>query len=412
MTAPKLKFKDITGNAHLNWRKVKLSEVTSLITKGTTPTSLGHAFQKHGINFIKVESLSNQGSFIKNKFAYIDQETNSKLLRSQLSVGDVLFSIAGVIGRTAVVTPDILPANTNQALAIIRPQSKSILNSNFLHFALNSETVKKISQDASSQLAQANLSLGDLANLTLDLPTIDEQEKISSFLFSIDEKISLLIKKYELLSTFKKGVIQRIFNQDIRFKDTNSRKFPDWMDTRLKEVVEKFIVPMRDKPKLLNGDIPWCRIEDFNGRYLYSSKSNQGVSLKSAVEMNLKIYPVNTLLVSCSANLGVCAIVKRELITNQTFIGLFPNPQILDIEFFYHLMTLSAAKLNKLSSGTTISYLSREQFENFSISIPVIEEQRKIASFLSLIEDSISNIQKQLELTQQYKQGLLQQMFV
>jgi type I restriction enzyme S subunit len=75
-------------------------------------------------------------------------------------------------------------------------------------------------------------------------------------------------------------------------------------------------------------------------------------------------------------------------------------------------MTLSAAKLNKLSSGTTISYLSREQFENFSISIPVIEEQRKIASFLSLIEDSISNIQKQLEHTQQYKQGLLQQMFV
>ena len=99
---------------------VRLGDVATVITKGTTPTTVGFDFQDNGINFIKVESISEDCNFNTDKFAFISDECNKKLFRSQLKENDVLFSIAGAIGRTAIVNNKVLPANTNQALAIIR----------------------------------------------------------------------------------------------------------------------------------------------------------------------------------------------------------------------------------------------------------------------------------------------------
>ena len=144
----------------------------------------------------------------------------------------------------------------------------------------------------------------------------------------------------------------------LRFKEFSG----EWEEKKLEDLCENFIVPMRDKPKDLTGIIPWCRIEDFNGKYLSSSKTNQGVSEEVVKEMNLKIFPIDTLLVSCSANLGKCAIIKKNLITNQTFIGLVPIKNKIHIEYFYYLMLLQERKLNLMSSGTTISYLSKDEF--------------------------------------------------
>jgi type I restriction enzyme, S subunit len=93
-----------------NWTENLLSNHVSLITKGTTPTSLGKSFKESGINFIKAESITEAGEFILDSFAYIDEETHELLKRSQLHDGDILFSIAGVLGRIAIVNSSILPA--------------------------------------------------------------------------------------------------------------------------------------------------------------------------------------------------------------------------------------------------------------------------------------------------------------
>ena len=121
---------------------MKLGDICEVITKGTTPTSLGLKFSDAGVNFIKIESISESGNFLKEKFAYISKECHTKLSRSQLKEGDLLFSIAGVIGRTAIVTKDILPANTNQAIAIIRlkEEYKGLRELIYLYF--NSPLIK------------------------------------------------------------------------------------------------------------------------------------------------------------------------------------------------------------------------------------------------------------------------------
>lgn len=260
--------------------------------------------------------------------------------------------------------------------------------------------------------AQPKLNQEICLQIPIKYPTQPEQQKIADFLTAMDERIQKLSRKKELLEQYKKGVMQQIFSQQIRFKDDNGNNYPDWEEKRLDEIVGQFIVPMRDKPKQLDGEIPWCRIEDFDGMYLTRSKSNQGVSYNTVKEMNLKIYPVNTLLVSCSAYLGRCAIVKKELITNQTFIGLVPLVNKVNVEFLYYVMRLQEVKLNALSSGTTISYLSRAQFEKYKVLIPHLKEQQKIADYLSSIDNKIAVVNKELEQSQNFKKGLLQQMFV
>ena len=106
------------GEIPLTWDLVKLEEVTQLITKGTTPTTYGYKFEDNGVNFIKVENL--RQSINSNELLKISYECHEKLQRSQLQIGDILFSIAGTLGSTYIVDESILPCNTNQALSIIR----------------------------------------------------------------------------------------------------------------------------------------------------------------------------------------------------------------------------------------------------------------------------------------------------
>lgn len=185
----------------------------------------------------------------------------------------------------------------------------------------------------------------------------------------------------------------------------------EWVIKSLDKVVDDFIVPMRDKPKKLDGEIPWCRIEDFDGMYLSCSKSNQGVSVETVKEMNLKVYPVNTLLVSCSADLGRCAITQKALVTNQTFIGLVPDMEKVNTVYLYYVLSNSRNELNARSSGTTISYLSRQQFEKFEIIIPKPKEQQKIASCLSSLDEEITAQYQKLDALKTHKKGLMQNLF-
>ena len=183
-----------------------------------------------------------------------------------------------------------------------------------------------------------------------------------------------------------------------------------WSKINLSDVVDDFVVPMRDKPKHFSGSTPWCRIEDFNGIYLSGSKSGQYVDKKTIQDMKLRVYPINTVLVSCSADLGRCAITTKPLITNQTFIGLVPSKKV-DSLFLYYLMSFNAGRLNNLSSGTTISYLSRKQFENLSVSVPLdISNQQKIAKILLTVDDAIQKTDQIIQKTEKLKQGLMNEL--
>ncbi len=154
-----------------------------------------------------------------------------------------------------------------------------------------------------------------------------------------------------------------------------------WQQGVLGNFVAEFIVPQRDKPKEFSGTIPWCRIEDIEGGWLSESKSGKCVTEAIVRSMPLRVFPTGTVIVSCSADLGRCAIVSRPLVTNQTFIGLVPKPS-LDARFLYYLMSSRASELNAAATGATIKYLSQEKFRRLSVQMPALAEQQRIVGLL------------------------------
>ena len=163
----------------------------------------------------------------------------------------------------------------------------------------------------------------------------------------------------------------------------------------LGEVCNDVIVPMRDRPKVFDGTIPWCRIEDIEGMYFNKSLSGLMVSEKIVKQMNLKVYPAGTVICSCSATLGVCAINTQPLITNQTFIGLICTEQIIN-RFLYYYMLTRKKELMSLSTTGTIPYVSREKFEKITIPIPSLEEQTRIVGILDTFTSAIDNLKEQI----------------
>lgn len=254
-------------------------------------------------------------------------------------------------------------------------------------------------------------------------PTLAEQQRIAKVLSDVDALISTTEKLIQKKKNIKQGAMQNLLTGKKRlpgfgpqtkspsYKQTELGPIPeDWKVKSLDEFIDDFIVPMRDKPTDLTGPIPWCRIEDFDGKYLSESKTNQGVSLETIKKMNLKIFPLNTLLVSCSANLGKCAIVSKELITNQTFIGLVPNKTV-NVEYLFYKMSFEESRLNEMATGTTISYLSREQFEKYEITTPPTEEeQTAIANVLSSMDKEIETLNTKLEKYRNLKTAMMQQL--
>jgi type I restriction enzyme S subunit len=211
----------LTGKRRLpgftgKWGVKRLREECGLITKGTTPTSLGKDFTSSGINFIKIETLEENGSVIKDKVAFIDEETNNLLKRSQLAERDILVSIAGALGRIAIVKADILPANTNQALAIVRLKAFSKIDHRFLFYYLNTATIKKHIEGINVQAAQANLSLKNVGDFIVSFPSLPEQVAIADVLSDMDSEIAAMENRRDKTRALKQGMMQELLTGKTR----------------------------------------------------------------------------------------------------------------------------------------------------------------------------------------------------
>lgn len=318
--------------------------------------------------------------------------------------GDIVLAQRGTLGKSALIKSDIGPATINPSLVLI---NKIKCNNLYLIYNIQSSSVTDYILQINSQTSIPMISQKQIEGIKIAIAKLDsEQTAIATALSDVDSLISALTKKIEKKKAIKQGLMQQLL--------TGKKRLPGfggvWDVVQLKRIISEFIVPMRDKPTALTGPIPWCRIEDFDGKYLKKSLSNQGVDLNTVSKMNLKIFPVNTLLVSCSANLGRCAIVKQKLVTNQTFIGLVPSDRI-DVEFLYYKMSREDKNLNNMATGTTISYLSREQFENYEILIPSSKaEQTAIANILSDCDSEVAALEEKRDKYKEIKQGMMQQL--
>jgi type I restriction enzyme S subunit len=201
------------------WVDCKLGDICSAITKGTTPTTHGYSYQTEGINFIKVESVSEDHELLPHMFAHVSHECHTFLKRSQLQANDLLFSIAGALGRVAIVHEEHLPANTNQALAIVRLNHDAPVLYEYLMWLLSSDLVVKQTAGMAGGAAQQNLSLTQMKDLDIAYPSKAVQRKIVESLTQMKAESAKLETTYQQklseLAGLKKAVLGAAFRGEL-----------------------------------------------------------------------------------------------------------------------------------------------------------------------------------------------------
>jgi type I restriction enzyme S subunit len=215
-------FEPWGGERPSNWQAMTLGDLCVVITKGTTPTTFKKQFVAQGINFIKVESILDDHSFDFSKLAFIDEKTNSLLSRSMIQKNDIIFTIAGTLGRFAFVGEDLLPANTNQAIAIIRADASRITPITLYSFfvgGLHSDFYTKNIQQA----VQANLSLTTIKALPLFLP---QKENLIEYSVLIKPLFELIFKNYaenRCLTTLRDTILPRLMSGELSVSDLSAK---------------------------------------------------------------------------------------------------------------------------------------------------------------------------------------------
>lgn len=227
---------------------VLLGEISEVITKGTTPTTLGYNFENSGIKFIKIENIREDGKFNLKKVMYISEECNEKMKRSQLQKDDILFSIAGAIGKSAMITEELIPSNTNQALAIIRLLSNKKIDNRYILETLKSDYLKRQYNSLKQGIAQTNLSLKNIREFQIPLPTYNEQCEYSKFATKIDKlKFLYNLKRYISINLLKKLIIEILFFLTFLIFSANIR-----LDIELAEREEKMKYYRRSIEQVIN----------------------------------------------------------------------------------------------------------------------------------------------------------------
>ena len=199
-------------------QQVPLSELCSVVTKGTTPTTLGKPFVDRGINFLKAESILDNHSLDKGKFAHIDEETHDMLKRSVIYAGDIVFTIAGTLGRFALIDSDILPANTNQAVAIIRAD-KGKISPEYLYACFIGNWHNDYYSKRVQQAVQANLSLTTIKSLPIPVLTQDEMVSYMALISPVIRMMKANEVENERLAAIRDSLLPQLMSGEIDVSD-------------------------------------------------------------------------------------------------------------------------------------------------------------------------------------------------
>lgn len=390
-------------------KRVRLSEIAELITKGTTPTTLGYNFQEDGVNFLKIECFSEDGTYIKEKTAHISEECHEKLKRSKLRTGDILFSIAGAIGRVAVVTEEMLPANTNQALAIIRVTRDDIYLP-YIKLILTSQIVKAQFERKKQGVAQLNISLKDINELEIPLPEKSKQIECASLLEKISGIITARQKQLQKLDELVKARFVEMFGSPV----SNPLS---WRKRTLKEVCIKLNDGTHFSPESYEtGQYKYITAKniklsgfDFSNITYVPEEVHRPIYERCNPEMGDVLYikdgattgiaMVNTLKEEFTLLSSVALLKQDRLVINGHFLAALLNNEDMYIDIRNNM------------GGAAITRLTIAKLNAIKVIVPPIEIQNKFAAFVEQVDKLKAAVQKALDEAQLLFDSLMQKYF-
>ena len=414
MAVPKLRFKEFDED----WTLTTLNQLSTKIGDGIHATP---KYDESGtIPFINGNNLVNGRIAINENTKRISSEEFQKY-NQILSDRTLFLSINGTIGNLAFYKNEKVLLGKSVCFINL----KNDLDKKFIYLLLQSPQLTKTLNSELTGTTIKNLSLATVRNSEFYCPIEAEQTKIASFLSAVDEKISQLTQKHELLSQYKQGMMQKLFSQQIRFKADDGSEFGEWENKTLSNFIIKHIGGASLKPSDFVEQseyevIPKKAIVP-NG-YLNLDKDNPTYCSEDFFKANLKNTVDNTYLVTVLRDLvpsgpSIGYIVKymenTQYILAQGVYG-FKLKEELNKDFLIHFSNTKAYRLvmQSIMVGSTQVHIRNQDFFGIEIPVPCLEEQTKIANFLSAIDQKIEVVAQQIEQAKTWKKGLLQQMFV
>ncbi|HEX9980216.1 MAG TPA: restriction endonuclease subunit S [Flavobacterium sp.] len=398
---PRLRFPGFEGE----WNSKTLREISDYVDyRGKTPQKT-----EEGVYLVTAKNIK-QGyiDYEISKEYILETDYESVMRRGKPKIGDVLITTEAPLGNVAAIDrEDIALA---QRVIKLRGKQKVISN-DFLKHRLISPQFQQIISDRSSGSTAKGIKGAELHKIQILFPSSEEQNKIANVLSVIDEMLNRIKKKKALLEKYKKGMMQKIFNQEIRFKDEDGKDFEEWQARSIGDVAEIIGggTPETGNEEYWNGNIHWFTPTEIKQKY--ATKSARTITPLGLQKSSAKLLPVGALLLTTRATIGDVSIATEECATNQGFQSLVSKEGYNNV-FLYNWIKMNKHELVQRANGSTFPEISKSEIEQIPLSVPGFEEQTKIANFLSAIDDKINLVAVQIEKMEKFKKGLLNEMFV
>ena len=400
---PKLRFKEFSGD----WESKRLGNCVE-INSGGSPTDI---LDENGtIPYFKVEQLNNSSKYQVDTPYRI---SNSKKI---ITSGSIIFPKRGaaiMLNKIRILAQDSFMDTNLMTLTV----KKSSINNEFLYTYLLKENLSKLADTTS--IPQINNK--HIEPYEINIPSKEEQEKIASFFSLIDDKISLQGEKIEALKDYKKGMMQKIFSRELRFKDDDGRDYPEWEEKKLNQLGDTYTgLSGKTKENFGIGDAKYVIYRNVFGNILAKEEELDLVEINKGEKQN-KVIKGDLLFTTSSETPEEVGMIScwnydiEDLYLNSFCFGyrLFNLEQYSPIFMAYLLRSEGyRRKISILGQGSTRYNISKTELMKMKVSVPNIEEQRKIVSLLLGLESNIEKNQEKLDSLKEYKKGLLQQMFI
>jgi type I restriction enzyme S subunit len=404
---PELRFNEFEND----WIRSKLGDATKYV-KGFAFKS--DDYQDSGVRIVRVSDLAADRIKSDNDKLYIDEQKALDFDKYKLRTGNIVITTVGS-------KPEMLESAVGRGI-YIHKGNEGLLNQNMLKFEniegvsngfiiglINSRRYQHYMKGiARGNANQANITVVDLLQYNISYPSLPEQQKIASFLSAVDEKIQQLTKKKALLEDYKKGVMQQLFSGQLRFKDENGKAYPDWDWVGGNELFDNI------SDKKHNSDLPILAITQDQGA-IPRELINYQMTVTEASVASYKVVQKGDFIISLRTFQGGIEFSDYHGICSPAYNILRPNSENVDRAFyrFYLKTSFYIRQLQKnlegIRDGKMISY---KYFSEIKVPFPSKLEQQKIASYLSGIDTKIEAVTHQINQTQTFKKGLLQQLFV
>ncbi|ETN94009.1 restriction endonuclease subunit S [Zhouia amylolytica] len=402
---PQLRFPEFTSS----WEKKYIKSIAKVVGGGT-PSTTNDEYWNGEINwFTPTEIKFNVVSESNRKITELGLNNSSATI---LPKGTILLTTRATIGEVAIAQEECTTNQGFQSLIVNKSNSNQFVFDlikvyrNELYKRANGSTFKEISKK-------------EIEKIKVLIPQLPEQQKIASFLTDVDAKITQLTKKKELLEQYKKGIMQKIFSQELRFKDDNGNEFPKWEVKKLGDICK-----IKSSKRVIQEDWKDKGVPFYRTREIISLSENK--EFRTPIFITEKMYDElikkygvpkeNDILVTGVGTIGKTYKVRKDdrfYFKDGNVLWIKINNKI-NSEFLHQQFNTRFIRkqLSDNASITTVATFTIDGARNTIIKIPSIEEQTKIANFLSDIDIKIEVLNTKIENSKAFKKGLLQQMFV